>query len=131
MSERTLWRRFYRSSHPQKSPDPSNGEPGGALTSIVKPRPHVLARIAGAFLALLLVLVSAFLVADTLSPAWTLRTVVRAGTTWQRHWPFQRGYYAPDRVIGLLYTIGAAKPVEVEVWPGAVFELDARDLVAR
>jgi FkbM family methyltransferase len=90
-----------------------------------------LARFGVVALTALVLLGSAFLAANAILPAATMRAVLRAGGAWQKYWPIQKGYYAPDRFIGFLYSTGIAKPVQAEVWPGAIFELDARDLVAR
>ncbi|HEY1273206.1 MAG TPA: FkbM family methyltransferase [Bryobacteraceae bacterium] len=90
-----------------------------------------LARLTIGALAGLVVLGSTFLITNALNPAGTMRAVLRAGSEWEKYWPLNKGHYAPDRVVALLYSTGIAKPVQAEVWPGAIFELDARDLVAR
>jgi len=77
-----------------------------------------------------IVLAAALVIGSLVSPVSASRLLVRGGDRLHAYWPV-RATYAPFRLISLLYWAGVLHPVQVEIRPGAVFELDARDLVAR
>jgi FkbM family methyltransferase len=76
------------------------------------------------------VLVAALVTASLVSPVSTSRGLIRGGDILYAYWPV-RAAYTPIRLINLLYWAGVLHPVQREIRPGAVFELDARDMVAR
>ncbi len=77
-----------------------------------------------------IVLVAALVIGSLVSPLRVSRLLVRGGDKLHAYWPV-RATYGPFRLINLLYWAHVLHPVQVEIRPGAVFELDARDLVAR
>jgi FkbM family methyltransferase len=75
-------------------------------------------------------LVAALVIGSLASPINVSRWLIRSGDQLYSVWPV-RASFAPIRLVNLLYSAGLLHPVQVEIRPGAVFELDARDMVAR
>jgi len=77
-----------------------------------------------------LILLAALVIGALISPMGVSRGLIRAGDDLYRLVSV-RASYAPFKLINLLYWAGVLHPVQREIRPGAVFELDARDMVAR
>jgi FkbM family methyltransferase len=79
---------------------------------------------------ILLVLAATLVAASLVNPAGVSRALIRSGDDLYSVFPV-RASFAPFKLIDLLYWAGVLHPVQREIRPGAVFELDARDMVAR